>query len=50
MVDRRLLQTPEEPRGLVPGTDERELPLLPVVEAGARGLPRETHRYEQAED
>ena len=50
MVDSRLLQIPEEPRRLIPGADGRKLSLLPIVEAGAGGLSRMTHRHEQAED
>ena len=50
MVDSRLLQTPEEPRRLIPGADGRKLPLLSIMEAGAGGLSRTTHRHEQAED
>ena len=46
MVDNRLLQTPEEPRRLIPGADGRKLPLLPTVEAGAGGLLRTPHRHE----
>ena len=46
MVYSRLLQTPEEPRRLIPGADGRKLPLLSIVEAGAGGLSRMTHRHE----
>ena len=46
IVDSQLLQIPEEPRRLIPGADGRKLPLLPIVEAGAGGLPRTTHRHE----
>jgi hypothetical protein len=45
IVNSRLLQTPEEPRKLILGTDGRELPLLPTVEASAGGLLRTTYRH-----